>query len=77
MTTITESSVEQVALEWLESLGWTTAYGPDIGPDGLNPERPDYGQVVLEQRLFDALADLNPDLPSMALDDAARKLTLP
>jgi len=64
-------------LEWLESLGWTTAYGPDIGPDGLNPERPDYGQVVLEQRLFDALADLNPDLPSMALDDAARKLTLP
>ncbi len=77
MITITESDVEQTALEWLEALGWTTAYGPDIGPDGLKPERPDYDQVVLEQRLLYALADLNPNLPSTALDDAVRKLTLP
>ena len=39
MTTITESDVEQAALEWLEVLGWQTAYGPDIGPGGLRPER--------------------------------------
>ena len=77
MTTITESDVEQAALEWLEALGWATAYGPDIGPDALNPERPNYDQVVLEQRLLDALADLNPNLPSTALDDAIRKLMLP
>ena len=77
MTTLTESDVEKAALEWLETLGWATAYGPDIGPDALNPERADYGQVVLEQRLLDALADLNPNLPSTALDDAIRKLTLP
>ena len=77
MTTLIESDVERVALEWLEALGWTTAYGPDIGPDSLNPERPDYDQVALEQRLLDALADLNPELPSTALDDAIRKLMLP
>ena len=26
----TESSLEQTALEWFESLGWQTAFGPDI-----------------------------------------------
>ena len=77
MTTITESGVEQAALQWLEILGWATAYGPGIGPDAQNPERPNYGQVVLEQRLLDALADLNPNLPSTALDDAIRNLMLP
>ena len=77
MTTLTESDVEQAAMEWLETLGWATAYGPDIGPDALNPERVDYDQVVLEQRLLDALADLNPNLPSTTLDDAIRKLMLP
>ena len=51
--------------------------GPDIGPDGLDSERTNYNQVVLEQRLFDALSDLNPDLPPTALDDALRKLMLP
>ena len=76
MTTLIESDVEQAALEWLEALGWTTAYGPDIGPDSHNPERTDYDQGVLEQRLLDALADLNPNLPSTALDDAVRKLML-
>ena len=77
MTTLIESDVEQVALEWLKTLGWATAYGPDIGPDAQNPERDDYDQVVLEQRLLDALAGLNPNLPSTALDDAVRKLMLP
>jgi type I restriction enzyme, R subunit len=40
-------------------------------------ERQDYGQVVLEQRLRDALARLNPDLPPEALQDALRKLVNP
>ena len=40
-------------------------------------ERADYGEVVLAQRLRDALARLNPDLPAEALEDAFRKLTRP
>ena len=36
-----------------------------------------YGEVVLEQRLRDALALLNPGLPDTSLDDAFRKLTRP
>ncbi len=77
MTTITEDDVEQAALGWLDGLGWRVAHGPDIAPDTPSAERADYGQVVLERRLQDALADLNPRLPAEALDDAFRKLTRP
>ena len=77
MTTLTESSVEQAALEWLESLGWSIAHGPDIAPGVPGAERTDYGEVVLTRRLRDALARLNPDLPAAALEDAFRKLTRP
>ena len=77
MTTITEADVEEAALAWLFDLGWGVAHGPDIAPDTPNSERDDYGQVVLERRLRDSLADLNPALPVDALDDAYRKLTRP
>ena len=64
-------------MDWLEGLGWRTAHGPDIGPDGPNAERSDYSQVVLERRIRDALVKLNPGLPAEALDDALRRLTGP
>jgi type I restriction enzyme R subunit len=74
---MTESVVEDAALAWLESIGWRLAHGTDIAPDTLAAERRDYGEVVLGQRLRDALARLNPDLPAEALEDAFRKLTRP
>ena len=77
MTTITEADVEQAGLAWLAGIGWRTAHGRDIAPDTPTAERADYGQVVLEQRLRDALAQLNPDLPASALDDVFRRLTRP
>ena len=77
MTTLTEADVESAALSWLANIGWQVAHGPDIAPDTPGAERDDYGQVVLKRRLRDALAKLNPSLPSSALDDAVRKLTRP
>ena len=77
VTSFTESTVEDAALDWLESLGWSIAHGPDIAPDTPGAERSDYGAVVLERRLRDTLARLNPNLPTEALDDAFRKLTRP
>jgi type I restriction enzyme R subunit len=77
----TESIVEAAALGWLEELGYAVLYGPDISPDGdtLTPalsqgERERYSHVVLENRLRNALARLNPKLPPEALEDAFRKL---
>jgi type I restriction enzyme R subunit len=77
MRGIAESTVEQSALAWLSDLACEVKHGPEIAPDGLFAERQDYGQVVLEQRLRDALARLNPDLPPEALEDAFRKLANP
>ena len=73
----TESEAEQAALAWLEFLGWQVKHGPEITPGELFAERTDYGQVVLADRLRQALERLNPDLPAEALEDAFRKLTSP
>ena len=44
---ITESTVEQAALAWLENLSWSVAHGPDIAPGMPGAERTDYGEVLL------------------------------
>ena len=74
---LSESTVEAVALDWLGALGWTVVYGPDIAPDTPTAERADYDEVALHGRLRSALARLNPDVPDDALDDAHRRLTRP
>ena len=74
---ITESDVENATLEWLSGHGWKIANGRDNALDDPYTERDNVGQVVLEYRLRDALAALNPSVPSSALDDAYRKLTRP
>ena len=74
---ITESLIEQVALAWLEGQGWQVAHGPDITSDTLQTERSDYRQVVLERRLRDAQAELNPTFPTAVVDDAIRRLKHP
>ena len=60
MSAFSESVVEDAALAWLESLGYTVKHGLEIAPGELAAERTDYGEVVLERRLRDALARLNP-----------------
>ena len=77
MTAFTESTVEDAALEWLDGLGWKVAHGPDIAPHADGAERADYTEVILENRLRQTLARLNPALPPDALNDAFRKLTRP
>ncbi len=73
----TESLVEEAALSWLESLGWTMVHGREIAPDESEAERQTYEQVILEGRLRRALVWLNPDLPAEATEEAFRKLIRP
>ena len=77
MTAFTESIVEEAALAWLGALGWAVLYGPDIavGEPGAERLDPNCRDVVLEQRLRDALARLNRQLPPEALEQAFRRLT--
>jgi len=64
-------------LAWLESLGYQVLSGLEIAPGEPAAERDNYGQVVLEYRLRQALAWLNPQVPADALEEAFRKLTRP
>ena len=74
MIKISENTLEQAALDWLESFGWKSAFGPDISPDGPACERQDYDQVVLLGRLQTALENINPNIPPDATREAIRKI---
>ncbi|MCY4368464.1 MAG: type I restriction endonuclease subunit R [bacterium] len=71
-----ESVVEEAALGWFRELDYQVVGGPDtlLQPD---PLRESYSDVVLVSALLDALTHLNPGLPSVAINDAFRRLTLP
>ena len=77
MQGFTESIVEEAALAWFEGLDYHVLAGPSIAPGEPASERINYQTVVLEQRLKDALAALNPALPPAALEDAFRKVARP
>jgi type I restriction enzyme R subunit len=74
---LTESTVEDAALGWLEALGYEVKHGPEIAAGEPVAERsdPNYRDVVLEGRLRQALARLNRTLPPEALDDTFKRLT--
>src|SRR2546429_2596549 len=75
-TGVSESVIEQAALAWLESLGYTILHGPEIaaGESGAERNDPEYHDVILERRLKQALQRLNPALPPEAVEDAYRRL---
>ncbi len=75
MSAFTESVVEQAALAWFEALGYTITGGPTIAPGEPDQERRTYADVVLDGRLREALARLNPTVSREDLDEAFRKLT--
>ncbi len=68
----TESDLELLVLETLQSVEWDLKYGPDIAPDEPAAEREDYREVVLAGRLRSAVVRLNPDLPSASVDEVVK-----
>ena len=50
MSEFSESVVEDTTLAWLESLGWTAKYGPEIAPGELAAERKEYSGRMPEIR---------------------------
>jgi type I restriction enzyme, R subunit len=75
MPSFTENIVEQATLDWLEQLGYTTFNATEIAPDEPNPERQTYTDVVLIERLRNALLIINPQIPLEAIEDAIKKVT--
>lgn len=71
---MTEDKLEQEMLAWLSELGYTRFYGPDIAPDGASPERSNYQEVLLLERLRQAINRLNPTIPLAAREDALQQV---
>ena len=71
---MTEDQLEQETLGWLQDVGYKLINGPEIAVDGLMPERTNYVQTYLPNRLKDAVYRLNPSIPSVAREDAIKQV---
>jgi type I restriction enzyme, R subunit len=75
MSRITENTIESFTIELLEKLGYTYLYGPDIAPDSDAPstdQRESYAQVLLLNRLQNAVRRINPSIPADAQAEAIK-----
>ena len=73
----TEDQLEQLCLDWFRSIGYDYICGYDIAPDGDNPERSDYRQIILHDRLISQLQKINAHIPVSVLEDVALKISKP
>lgn len=71
-----ENHLEQACLEWLESVGFASLKADVVSPGGAEGSREKYSEVVLKNRLRDAIARLNTDISSTEADDAVTRLAL-
>ncbi|GMU86838.1 MAG: hypothetical protein AMXMBFR48_20790 [Ignavibacteriales bacterium] len=71
---ITENIIEHSAIEILQELGWSYALGKDISPEGVNCEREIFSEIILVNRLREAVARINPDIPVSAQEAAVQKV---
>ncbi len=71
---MTEDQLEQETLAWLQDVGYAVRSGFDIAPDGPNPQRANYREVLLLGRLREAIARLNPGMPAAAREDAVQQV---
>lgn len=74
MSRITEQIIEEFTVELLESLGYKYIYGPFIAPDGEHPERESYEQVLLIDRLENAVRRINKSIPLQQQTEAIREI---
>ncbi|MCE2935519.1 MAG: type I restriction endonuclease subunit R [Flammeovirgaceae bacterium] len=74
MKSITENIIEQSAIEILQGLGWAYVNGKEISPEGIFCERESFSQIVLVNRLRDAVGRINPNLPLDAQEAAIQKV---
>ena len=74
MHKLTESAIETLAIERLQSLGYSYVYAPDIAPDATTPERESFAEILLLSRLCNAVARINPTVPAAALEEAIKTI---
>jgi type I restriction enzyme R subunit len=71
---LNESIVEDAALGWFAELGYAVGHGPHLAPGEPAAERAGFGDVVLVERLREAIRKLNRSIPEEAREDALKKV---
>jgi type I restriction enzyme, R subunit len=71
-----EGLVEEVVVSTFQDLGYTYQPAAIISPDGSDPARSAYGDVLLADILAAAVERLNPAIPLDAREQAIRQLTI-
>lgn len=71
---ISEDHIEQVLIEELLELGYVYVHGGIISPDGSSPERT-FQEVILKDRLRQAISNINPSIPFDAQEEAVKKVS--
>lgn len=71
---ITENKIEMFAIKLFERLGYQYIYAPDIAPDSETPEREFFEDVILIERLRQAVTIINPEIPIDNREDAIRQI---
>ena len=74
MSKITESEIEKFAIELLEKQGYEYVYAPDIAPDSETPERESFEDVLLIERLRNAVGRINPAIPADVREAAIKQI---
>jgi type I restriction enzyme R subunit len=74
---LNEDGYEHQCINWLKGVNWNWKYGPDIAPEGIAPERSSYKDVILGERLEDAISRINPGLPKDTIRSVHQLLSSP
>lgn len=71
---MTENEIEKLAIALLEHQGYTYINGVQLAPDAGDLERTSFEEVVLKQRLENAVRRINPMIPIDAQQDAVKQI---
>ncbi len=74
MHKLVENDIELFTIELLQHLGYQYIYSPDIAPDGEKPERKTFEDVLLIERLQEAVGRINPNVPTEAREEAVKQI---
>jgi type I restriction enzyme, R subunit len=71
---LNEDAIETLAIERLKTLGYEYIHGAEIAPDSVSPERDSFADVLLIERLRQAVKRINPTIAQPALDEAIKTI---
>jgi len=71
---MTENEIEQLAIQLLEQQGFTYLNGANIAPDSTNPMRQSFEEVILKDKLAEAVRKINANIPYDGQQEAIKQV---